>query len=131
MSKMPILLAVDTHHHFLTIALQASEGSRKTFKDSEKNRHSEHLLPRIYDLLKQAELKPQDVDLWAVVRGVGSYTGIRIGLSAIRTLAYCTEKPCVGVLATDLKKSNLLDLVQKLWENKDFPSLEELTPVYE
>ena len=42
--------------------------------------HSRTLLPMAEDMLKNAELKLQDVDLIAVAHGPGSFTGIRIGL---------------------------------------------------
>ena len=59
--------------------------------------HSRTLLPMAEDLLKNAELTLQDVDLFAVAHGPGSFTGIRIGVSTVKGLAWATDKPCVGV----------------------------------
>ena len=59
--------------------------------------HSRTLLPMAEDMLKNAELKLQDVDLIAVAHGPGSFTGIRIGVSTVKGLAWAGEKPCVGV----------------------------------
>lgn len=59
--------------------------------------HSRTLLPMAEDMLKNAELKLSDVDLIAVAHGPGSFTGIRIGVSAVKGLAWAAEKPCVGV----------------------------------
>ena len=59
--------------------------------------HSRTLLPMAEDLLKNCELSVRDVDLFAVARGPGSFTGIRIGVSTVKGLAWATEKPCVGV----------------------------------
>ena len=59
--------------------------------------HSRTLLPMAEDMLKNAELKLQDVDLIAVAHGPGSFTGIRIGVSTVKGLAWGAEKPCVGV----------------------------------
>ena len=59
--------------------------------------HSRTLLPMAEDLLKNAELPLQDVDLFAVAHGPGSFTGIRIGVSTVKGLAWATDKPCVGV----------------------------------
>ncbi|MGX8693029.1 MAG: tRNA (adenosine(37)-N6)-threonylcarbamoyltransferase complex dimerization subunit type 1 TsaB [Clostridia bacterium] len=59
--------------------------------------HSRTLLPMAEDLLKNCELKPGDVDLFAVAQGPGSFTGIRIGVSTVKGLAWATDKPCVGV----------------------------------
>ena len=59
--------------------------------------HSRTLLPMAEDMLKNAELSLSDVDLIAVAHGPGSFTGIRIGVSTVKGLAWAAEKPCVGV----------------------------------
>ena len=59
--------------------------------------HSRTLLPMAEDLLKNCELKIGDVDLFAVAHGPGSFTGIRIGVSTVKGLAWATDKPCIGV----------------------------------
>ena len=59
--------------------------------------HSRTLLPMAEDLLKNAELTLKDVDLFAVAHGPGSFTGIRIGVSTVKGLAWACDKPCVGV----------------------------------
>ena len=59
--------------------------------------HSRTLLPMGEDMLKNAELTLDDVDLIAVAHGPGSFTGIRIGVSMVKGLAWAGDKPCVGV----------------------------------
>ena len=59
--------------------------------------HSRTLLPMAEDLLKNAEMTLADVELFAVAHGPGSFTGIRIGVSAVKGLAWAADKPCVGV----------------------------------
>ncbi len=59
--------------------------------------HSRTLLPMGEDMLKNAEMKLGDVDLIAVAHGPGSFTGIRIGVSMVKGLAWAADKPCVGV----------------------------------
>ena len=59
--------------------------------------HSRTLLPMAEDLLKNADTRVQDVDLLAVAQGPGSFTGVRIGVSTVKGLAWAAEKPCVGV----------------------------------
>ena len=59
--------------------------------------HSRTLLPMGEDMLKNAELTYRDVDLLAVAHGPGSFTGIRIGVSMVKGLAWALEKPCTGV----------------------------------
>ncbi len=59
--------------------------------------HSRTLLPMGEDMLKNAEMKLSDVNLIAVAHGPGSFTGIRIGVSMVKGLAWAADKPCVGV----------------------------------
>jgi len=59
--------------------------------------HSRTLLPMAEDLLKNTELEMKNIDLFAVSHGPGSFTGIRIGISTVKGLAWSLEKPCVGV----------------------------------
>ena len=59
--------------------------------------HSETLLPMAENLLKGCGLSVGDVDLIAVARGPGSFTGVRIGVAAAKGLSWGAEKPCCGV----------------------------------
>lgn len=59
--------------------------------------HSRTLLPMAEDMLKNAELTINDVDAFAVAHGPGSFTGVRIGVSTVKGLAWAADKPCVGV----------------------------------
>ena len=59
--------------------------------------HSRTLLPLAEDMLKNAELSLDKVDLFAVAHGPGSFTGVRIGVSTVKGLAWAADKPCVGV----------------------------------
>lgn len=59
--------------------------------------HSRTLLPMAEDLLKNAEYSMQEIDCFAVAQGPGSFTGIRIGVSTVKGLAWAADKPCVGV----------------------------------
>ena len=59
--------------------------------------HSRTLQPMAEDMLKNAELSIKDVDVIAIAHGPGSFTGIRIGVSTVKGLAWASDKPCVGV----------------------------------
>lgn len=59
--------------------------------------HSRTLMPMCGDMLANCGIEVRDVDLIAVARGPGSFTGIRIGVAAARGLAWAAEKPCCGV----------------------------------
>ena len=59
--------------------------------------HSRTLLPMAEDLLRNCDIKIGDVDIFAVAHGPGSFTGIRIGVSTVKGLAWASGKPCMGV----------------------------------
>lgn len=59
--------------------------------------HSVTLLPMAEALLNNCGYALKDVDLFAVAHGPGSFTGIRIGVSTVKGLAWGCEKPAVGV----------------------------------
>lgn len=58
--------------------------------------HSATLMPMLEALLQNAGLTLQDIDLFAAAAGPGSFTGLRIGISALKGLAWATDKPCAA-----------------------------------
>lgn len=59
--------------------------------------HSERLLPMVEMLLNHCACKIEDIDLFAVSVGPGSFTGLRIGIAATQGFSLATGKPLVGV----------------------------------
>ena len=59
--------------------------------------HAEVLHPFIVDILKEAELSVKDIDAVAVSKGPGSYTGLRIGVSAAKGFCFAFDKPLISV----------------------------------
>ena len=59
--------------------------------------HSEQLHSFIDELLKQESLIPKDLDAISISKGPGSYTGLRIGVSAAKGLAYALNIPLISV----------------------------------
>ena len=58
--------------------------------------HSVTLMPVVRDLVRNAELSMEDIGLFAVANGPGSFTGLRIGISAVKGLAFALSKPCAA-----------------------------------
>jgi tRNA threonylcarbamoyladenosine biosynthesis protein TsaB len=69
--------------------------------------HSTRLVPAIQDLLKGARLDLDEIEGMAVSLGPGSFTGLRVGLSAVKGLALAAERPVVGVPTLDALASNV------------------------
>ena len=90
----------------LAIECSATPASCAIFEDEKlisssfanvKLTHSETLMPMVEATLKNAKLTIDDVETLAVSCGPGSFTGIRIGISAIKGLAIKDKKPCCAV----------------------------------
>ncbi|WP_299105286.1 tRNA (adenosine(37)-N6)-threonylcarbamoyltransferase complex dimerization subunit type 1 TsaB [uncultured Tenacibaculum sp.] len=59
--------------------------------------HAEKLHPFIQDILEEASIEKKDIDAIAVSKGPGSYTGLRIGVSAAKGLCFAFEKPLISL----------------------------------
>lgn len=71
--------------------------------------HSRTLLPMVDNALSQADMKIGDIDAFCVNAGPGSFTGIRIGVAAIKGLALCDNKPCAGISTLEAAAYNFID----------------------
>ena len=69
--------------------------------------HSERLLGAIEFVLREARCSIDDVDGWALSLGPGSFTGLRIGVSTVKGLAFATGKPVAGVATLDVLASQV------------------------
>ena len=69
--------------------------------------HSERLMEHIDTLLKSARLTLDDIGGFAVSIGPGSFTGLRIGLAAVKAMAYASGKPVAAVNSLDALADNL------------------------
>lgn len=71
--------------------------------------HSQTLLPMVDSVLKTAGLSVNDIDCFAVSSGPGSFTGVRIGVSAVKGLAQPLNKKCIGVSTLEVIAKPLSD----------------------
>ena len=59
--------------------------------------HSQVMLPLVEKLLSDAKLTLEDINAFAVANGPGSYTGLRIGISAVKAICFTLGKKCLGI----------------------------------
>lgn len=59
--------------------------------------HSQTLLPMVRDMLRNAQIPMEQIGCFAVAAGPGSFTGVRIGVSAVKGMAFGKHAPCVPV----------------------------------
>ena len=92
-----LILAFESSAKPASVALLRDGKLLSVYTQCSQLTHSRTLLPMAEDMLKNAELTLRDVDLFAVAHGPGSFTGVRIGVSTVKGLAWALDKPCVGV----------------------------------
>lgn len=71
--------------------------------------HSQTLMPMIENLLSASKIKLSEIDGFAISNGPGSFTGVRIGISAIKGMAEPLKKPCYAV-------STLRSMAENIYE---------------
>jgi tRNA threonylcarbamoyladenosine biosynthesis protein TsaB len=92
-----IVLALDTANEFGSLALSYGEETLEEVPLHAPEGYSGILFDQIGRLLQRNALRLDEVDVYAVAAGPGSFTGIRVGLSAAKALAVVGGKPCYGV----------------------------------
>jgi tRNA threonylcarbamoyladenosine biosynthesis protein TsaB len=94
-----LILAIDTALDACAAAVLDTEAGRLVAQESQsmKRGHAEALMPLIARVMKQAGVAFGRLDRIAVTRGPGSFTGLRVGLSAARGIALAAGKPVVGL----------------------------------
>src|SRR3978361_482116 len=94
-----LILAIDTALDACAAAVLDTDTSQLVAQESQamKRGHAEALMPLIARVMKESGIAFSSLDRIAVTTGPGSFTGLRVGLSAARGIALAAEKPVVGV----------------------------------
>lgn len=92
-----LILATDTSGLSLSVAVcRDSQVIGEADLQSGFN-HSVTYMPLLEDLLRRCSITLREIDLFACSVGPGSFTGIRIGVSSVKAMAYAAGKPAVGI----------------------------------
>ena len=102
------ILSVDTSATAASVAL-SEEGKLigETFINTSLT-HSQTLIPMVEQLLNNTKTEISDIDAIAVNAGPGSFTGVRIGVAAVKGLAFANNIPCVSVSTLESMAYNFL-----------------------
>jgi tRNA threonylcarbamoyladenosine biosynthesis protein TsaB len=103
-----IVLAVDTTTPSGSVALLRDGELAGEFNLESPSTHSARLLRSIDFLLGAHGIDIREVDAYAVAAGPGSFTGIRIGLSAVKSLAFASGKPVAAVSTLEALASKIV-----------------------
>ena len=90
-----------------SVTAVCAAGEKKVHREDDGFvRASRSLMPMLDDVLKEAGMSASDADFIGVVTGPGSFTGVRIGVSAARSLGYALNIPIVPVNSCELAAYN-------------------------
>lgn len=101
-----IWLGIETSNSPLSIAIVKDGQVLIEVVQNIKKTHSVTAMPTIEQLVQLVGIEPKDIDAIAVSEGPGSYTGVRIGVTIAKTLAWTLNKPIVGVSSLKVLASN-------------------------
>jgi tRNA threonylcarbamoyladenosine biosynthesis protein TsaB len=102
-----LILAIDTSSSTATTALVEDGRLLAEYTQNSGRTHSQRLMPMIDEMFKSCGKMPEDVDLYACAAGPGSFTGLRIGATAIKAMAQVFNKPIAAVPTLDALAYNL------------------------
>ncbi|MBV9303699.1 MAG: tRNA (adenosine(37)-N6)-threonylcarbamoyltransferase complex dimerization subunit type 1 TsaB [Acidobacteriaceae bacterium] len=92
-----MVLAVDTTSEIASLALHR-DGKALAERELHSTEGFAHLIfPAIEQLLKSSGVALNEIDCFAAASGPGSFTGVRVGLAAVKGLAEATGKPAAGI----------------------------------
>lgn len=91
------LLAIDTSTLVMSVAvLEADKVLGEVTTNLHKN-HSVRLMPTVHQLMQELDLTPDQLEAVAVAKGPGSYTGVRIGFTTAKTIAWSCGIPLIPI----------------------------------
>ena len=95
-----MILCLETATHLCSVALCDNNGVVAIRESDEGRSHASLLTVFAGEVLKEAGISAAELEAIAVSKGPGSYTGLRIGVSAAKGMAYATSVPLIGISTT-------------------------------
>ena len=96
------VLAIDTSNYVLGISILEHDKIIGEYITNLKKNHSVRAMPAIQYLMKECDMLPSDLTKIVVAKGPGSYTGVRIGVTIAKSLAWSLQIPLVGVSSLEI-----------------------------
>ena len=106
---MKNFLAIDTSCAYMTVLVGKGEETFSTFLSDCAMKHSVNLLPAVEETLQKANLRLEDCDVFSAVVGAGSFTGLRIAISAVKGFCLATKKPALPITSFDVVAYNAIE----------------------
>ena len=112
-----IRLALDTSFEHLSICITKNNKPLVNYFSLCNRTNTKIIFQVIDDLTKNAEIELDEVDIYVINCGPGSYTGVRIGMAVIKTFAQVYKKPIIPINSLELIASQIIN------HKKEFPVL--------
>ena len=104
---MSLILALDTSAKPVSCALIRDEQILGCYYSHSNLTHSQTLMSMVEHLLKTSDVSVGELDAVAVNAGPGSFTGVRIGVSAVKGIAFTHNLPCISVSTLECMSENI------------------------
>lgn len=89
----------------LVVAIISSNKVLYLYDNNDSNDTSSKIMPVIFEAFNQSNLTPENIDKIFVVNGPGSFTGIRVGLTVAKIMAYSLNIPLISLSSLELMAS--------------------------
>ena len=103
-----LILAIDTSGPSCSVALLEDELLRYEAVANNRLTHSVNMMPMVEEAFRKGGCVIDDIDLFAAVVGPGSFTGVRIGVAAVKGMSMAMDKPCIGVDALEALAAGIM-----------------------
>lgn len=111
-----MILCLETATNLCSVALCNNAGVVSIRESNDSKSHASMLTVFISEVLKEAGIKPFELEAISVSKGPGSYTGLRIGVSAAKGIAYAASVPLIGIETTLAMFHGLAEKKAGCWE---------------
>jgi len=101
------ILALDTSTDVASVAISEAGVIIGEYSCNKGKTHSQKLMPMIQSLLDKVGLSAADMDAFSASIGPGSFTGLRIGVTTVKAMAFAAGKPVISVPTLDALAYNL------------------------
>lgn len=103
------VLALDSSGLVASVAIVEDDNLIAEYTVNYKKTHSQTLLPMTDEIVRMTQTELETVDVIAVAKGPGSFTGLRIGAATAKGLGLALKKPIVGIPTVEGLAMNLYD----------------------
>jgi tRNA threonylcarbamoyladenosine biosynthesis protein TsaB len=125
-----LILALDTSSTSGSIALVSGSRLISEWTVGDVGTHADWLMRNVAAMLSSRGITPQEIDLFAATQGPGSFTGLRIGITTLKGLAWTSGKKVVGVSTLEVLARNFTETSMVVCPVLDARKAEVYTALY-